>query len=93
MEASDDQALTTQTKKNEGKRENHSHKRLKKFQKNHRPRRDNRNIKCYTCDDKGHFSNDCPRNKESSKENKKKRHHAHTTEDDEPTSKRTREDS
>ena len=51
------------------------------------------NIRCYTCDEKCHFSRDCPRNKEYSKENKKKRHHAHTIEDDEPAKKRTREDS
>ena len=93
MGASDDQALTTQAKKNEGKREDHFHRRPKKFQKNHRPRRDYTNSRCFTCDEKGHFSRDCPRNKGSSKANKKKRHHAHTAEGDEPASKRTREDS
>ena len=93
MGASDDQDLTTHTQKNEGKRGDHSHRRPKKFQKNHRSRRDYTNFRCYTCDEKGRFSRDCPRNKGSSKENKNKRHHAHTAEDDEPASKRTREDS
>ena len=91
MGSSDYQALATHAKKNEGKKENHSHKRPKKFQKNHRSRRDYTNLRCYTCDEKGHFSRDCTKNKGSSK--KKKRHHAHTAEDDEPTKKRTREDS
>ena len=70
MGASDDQALTSRAKKNEGKREDHSHRRPKKFQKNHRPRRDYTNLRCYTCDEKGHFSRYFPRNKGSSKEKK-----------------------
>ena len=93
MGESDYQSLTAQEKKNEIKRKDHSHRRPKKFQKNHRPRRDYTNLRCYTCDEKCHFSRDCPRNKGSSKENKNKRHHAQTIEDDEPTKKRTREDS
>ena len=93
MGASDDQVLTAQAKKNEGKREDRSNRRSKKFQKNNRPRRDYTNLRCFTCDKKCHFSRDCPKNKGSSKANKKKRHHPHTAEDDEPASKRTKEDS
>ena len=77
MGASDDQSLTAHAKKNEGKREDHSHKRTKKFQKNHRSRRDYTNLRCYTCNEKGHFLRDCPRNKGSSKANTKKASRSH----------------
>ena len=90
MGESDDQDLTTREKKYEGEREDHSHKIPKRFQKNHRSRRDYTNLRFYTCDEKGHFSRDCPGNKGSSKENKKKRHDAHTAEGDETASKKTR---
>ena len=91
MGADDDQALTTHLKKDGSKREDHPHKRPKRFQKNHRSQRDYSNLRCFTCDEKVHFAKDCPRNKGSTKANKKKRCHAHIAKDDEPTSKRTRE--
>ena len=51
------------------------------------------NIRYYTCDEKGHFSRDCPISRGSfNKKSNKKRHHAHTAEDDEPTNKRFREE-
>ena len=52
-------------------------------------------FRCYTCDEKGHFTRDCPRNKGGShkKKDNKIRHHAHTTEDDEPPRKRVKEES
>ena len=86
--ANDDQALTTHAKKDRSKREDHPHISPKIFQKNHRPQRDKSNLRCFTCDEKGHFAKDHPRNKGSPKANKKKRHHAHTTKDDEPTNKK-----
>ena len=43
-------------------------------------KRDISNVRCYTCDEKGHFARDCPI--------KKRRHHAHVVEDDEPAKKR-----
>ena len=60
-----------------------------------RSSRDLSNVKCYTCDEKGHFSIDCPRNKGGShkKKDNKRRHHAHTAEDDEPPRKRVKEES
>ena len=48
----------------------------------HSFKRDPSNVRCYTCDENGHFARDCPI--------EKKRHHAHVSEDDEPTNKRFR---
>ena len=90
----EDQALTAHTKNK--KREHSHHKKEKHHDWNQRdnlriPRRDQSNVRCYTCDEKGHFSRDCPKNKK--KKNNKKRHHAHNAEDDEPPRKRTKGDS
>ena len=50
-------------------------------------------IRCYTCDEKRHYSRCFPRNKDSSnRKSNKKIHHAHTVEDDEPTTKRFKEE-
>ena len=60
-----------------------------------RPTKDLSNLRCYTCDEKGHFAKDCPRNKGVSQKNKKykRRHHAHAVEDDEPSKKRIKQES
>ena len=90
MGTSDDQALTVRAKKNEGKREDQSHRKPKKFQKNHSSKRDYCSLICYTCDEKGHFARDFAINKGFTKTNKK-RYHSHIVEEDEPERKRTRE--
>ena len=74
---SEDQALTTHTKKT--KRDHHHSK-----GKPYHSRRDWDTIRCYTCDEKGHISKFYP-NKGNSKKKKenKRRHHAHAAEDDE----------
>ena len=48
-------------------------------QKDKRYSRNMSKIRCYTCDERGHYSIDCPRNKNSShkKKGNKRRHHAH----------------
>ena len=48
-----------------------------------------------TCDERGHFAKDYPKNKVHShkKKGNKRRHHAHVAEDDEPSKKRTRYES
>ena len=52
-------------------------------------------LRCYTCDERGHFAKDYLRNKFNShkKKGNKRRHHAHAAEDDEPSTKRTRYES
>ena len=84
---SEDQALTTHTKKT--KRDHHHSK-----GKSHHSRRDWATVRCYTCDEKGHISKYFP-NKGNSKKKKgnKRRHHAHVAEDDEPSTKRIRQES
>ena len=52
-------------------------------------------LKCFTCDEIGHYARNCPRNKRNShkKKNYKRIHHAHAAEDDEHSTKRTRHES
>ena len=55
-------------------------------------------MRCYTCDERGHFAKDCPKNKgnkghSNKKKVNKRRHHAHAAEDDEPSKKRSRYES
>ena len=83
---SEDQALTVHSKKI---RRDYHHSKGKHFNS----RKSNKDIskyKCFTCDERGHFARDCPKNKNSSHKNKgnKRIHHAHAAEDDEPSTKR-----
>ena len=80
MGETEDQALTVHTKKN-FKKENFHHNK-KKDKKQKKTKRDPSNVRCYTCDEKGHFARDCPI--------RKRRHHARVSEDDQLTNKRSR---
>ena len=81
MWANEDQSLIVHTRKNykkKEKKENYHHKK-NKDKKQKKIKRYPSNVRCYTCDEKGHFARDCPI--------RKKRHHAHIAKDDEPIKK------
>ena len=72
MVETEDQDLIVHTKKNFKKKEKKEkfHHNKKKGKKPKNTKIDTSNVRCYTCDEKGHFARYCP--------NKNKRHHAHT---------------
>ena len=91
----EDQALIVHTKK--CRRENHHHQGKHSYQKDNfvRTNKDLSKLRCYTCDERGHFARNCPMNKSGykKKKNSKRRHHAHTAEDDDPPRKRVKQES
>ena len=89
---SEDQALTVQSKK---PRSTHHTSKYSNQRIKFKNPRDKSKFIFYTCDERGKFAKDCPKNKSSShkKKGNKRRHHAHAAEDDEPSSKRTRYES
>ena len=92
---SEDKAFTVHSK--EIRRDYHHPKGNHSHQKDN-PRKSNKDlskIRCYTCDEKGHYARECPRNRNGShnKKGNKKIHHAHTAKDDEPPRKRVKEES
>ena len=80
MRATEYQALTVHTRNNLNKKEkkDNFHHNKKKDKKLNNTKRDLPNVRCYTCDEKGHFARDCPI--------RKRIHHAHLAH--EPTKKR-----
>ena len=89
---SEDQALIVHSKK--GRRNSH-HSKGKNFHHKDNIRKDLSKLRCYACDERGHFEKECPRNKNNphKKKGNKRRLHAHAAEDDEPSQKRTRYES
>ena len=83
------QALIVHSKKS---RRDYHHSKGKYF--NYRKyNKDIYKYRCLTCDERGHFARDFPKNKNSShkKKGNKRRHHAHVVEDDEPSTNRNRQ--
>ena len=82
---SEDQSLTVQSKK---PRKGHHHHHYKGKHSSHKKYQ----LRCYTCDERGNFAKDYPRNKIKShkKKGNKRRHYAHAIEDDEPSTKRSK---
>ena len=89
---SDDQALIVHSKK--GRRKPH-HFKGKNPHHRDKNRKDPSRLRYYTCDEIGHFSKDCPKNKVHShkKKGNKRKHYAHDAEHDEPSKKRARYES
>ena len=89
----EDQALTVHSKK--GRRENPHHQVKHSHKEDNFVKKDPSKLRCYICDERGHFSINCPMNKSGSKKkkNSKRRHHAHTAEDDDPPRKRVKKES
>ena len=86
----EDQALTVHSKK--PRRSSH-HPRGKSFHKDNTRKYFSR-IRCYTCDEKGNYAREFPRNKGGSdKNNEKIKQHSHTIEDDDPPRKRVKQES
>ena len=85
---SENKYLTVQSKK---PRRDHHHHHSKGKHSSHKKSQ----LRCYTCDEIGHFAKYFPRNKRNSHKNKnnKRRHHAHVAKDDEPSSKRNKKES
>ena len=69
MGEDDNQALTAHAKKGKTKKEEHYHKKHRKF-------KDSPQFRCFTCDEKRHFARDCPKGKDHAKRGKNKRYHA-----------------
>ena len=91
---SEDQALIVHSKKSI--RDYHHPKGKHSHQKDN-PRKSNRDLsklRFFTCDERGHFAIDYPRNKSNSHKKKDKRkHHAHNAEDGDPPRKRVKQES
>ena len=86
---SEDQALTVHSKKS---RMDYHHHKGKHSHWKYNPRRSNialSSIRCFTCDEAGHYARNCPKKQKLMKRSNKRRHHAHAAEDDEPSKKRT----
>ena len=85
---SEDQDLTVHSKKI---RRDYHHPKGKHF---HQNKSRKNQLRCFTCDEIGHYSKKFPRNKRNSHKKKEKiKHHAHTTEDDDPPRKTVKQES
>ena len=79
-------------KKEKFNKEDHSHKKPKKYHKAHRSQKDYSTFRFYSCQKLGHIASNCPHAKVQIKKGNNKRYHAHTTKDNKSVPKKTRED-
>ena len=77
----DNQSLIDHAKKGKSKMKEYYHKN-RIF-----PKKGISQLRCFTSDEKWHFTRDCPKKKGINK-----RHHAHITKDDEPFKKKAKEE-
>jgi hypothetical protein len=84
--ADEDQAIVAYTRKGKNKKKHFLPKNFKMGQ------RDNSKIRCYCCQEWGHFVRDFPLIMEIKNKKGSKRHQAHTTEYDEPPKKDAKQD-
>ena len=83
--ADEDQALASRTRKGKNK----EHSLPKKFKMG---QRDNSKIRCYCCQELGHFVRNYPLIMEITNKKGSKRHQVHIAKDDEPTKKVAKQD-
>ena len=89
MMGSEYQALTVHSKSHSKSTKRRSHSSRGKHSHKDNTRKDLSRIICYTCDEAGHYANNCPKKPKLTKRSNKRRHHAHAAEDDVPSKKRT----
>ena len=83
MGEDDNQDLAPHIKKEKFKKEDHSHKKPKRYHMSHMSQKYHSTFRCYSSQKMGHIARNCPHAKYQVKEGKNKRYHSHAAKDDE----------